>query len=563
MVAENQAKESDKLTPFIGTGLPQDTDTFTYGWLSGADLLNGYHSSQTSPLVSVDYAYENNRDLVSRVANKSMGVSKSQYDYVYDEAGRRMQRTDSPGTANKFLYNARSEVVGADMDGNSVYEDSYAYDAIGNRSSRVENGSSLSYTPNNLNQYSWVGSTSYAYDADGNLTDDGTWSYQWDGENRLVTMERKVKVANSPRVVFKYDYMGRRYQKDVFRYDTSTASFPSTPASTTTFIYDGWNLIQQVSGQTSKTFVWGLDLSQTLQGAGGVGGLLAQCEISNNPSEITVFYAVADANGNITAYVNTLGAIKGSIEYDSFGQHVATAGDIGYFPFRFSSKYYDGETGMYYYGHRYYSPVLGRWLSRDPIGERGGFNLYGFVGNRSINHIDIYGLETLQKEVEILVSKGGNSHGYNPGGYIPPSDYEDSYWTVIVSVEVACGKDDDGGKFVDFQGREAKIDFWSRSGLHAANSFIPAVFSGGMIDVDYTANVNRTNTKPTKKKACPDGTRGDIKEITLTVEIIANIESAFNILGLFDVSFSMFNPTIATEEVIFKYSCCCEEGEVK
>ena len=65
----------------------------------------------------------------------------------------------------------------------------------------------------------------------------------------------------------------------------------------------------------------------------------------------------------------------------------------GELKFRFSTKYYDEETGFYYYGYRYYDPETGRWPSRDPIQERGGVNLYGFVGNDGVNYIDYLGME--------------------------------------------------------------------------------------------------------------------------------------------------------------------------
>jgi RHS repeat-associated protein len=65
------------------------------------------------------------------------------------------------------------------------------------------------------------------------------------------------------------------------------------------------------------------------------------------------------------------------------------------FKHRFSTKYHDHESGLYYYGYRYYDPVTGRWPSRDPIGERGGINLYGFVGNSPIDAIDLLGLDVL------------------------------------------------------------------------------------------------------------------------------------------------------------------------
>ena len=57
-----------------------------------------------------------------------------------------------------------------------------------------------------------------------------------------------------------------------------------------------------------------------------------------------------------------------------------------------STKYFDDETELVYYGYRYYSPEMGRWGSRDPIGEWGGLNLYGFVGNGPMGSVDTLGL---------------------------------------------------------------------------------------------------------------------------------------------------------------------------
>lgn len=60
-------------------------------------------------------------------------------------------------------------------------------------------------------------------------------------------------------------------------------------------------------------------------------------------------------------------------------------------PFRFSTKYQDGETDLLFYGYRYYSASTGRWLTRDPLDEKGGKNLYGFVRNDSVGFLDTDG----------------------------------------------------------------------------------------------------------------------------------------------------------------------------
>jgi RHS repeat-associated protein len=121
--------------------------------------------------------------------------------------------------------------------------------------------------------------------------------------------------------------------------------------------------------QTNQSwFVYGLDLSGTLQGAGTIGGLLATVR-SGDPEPVEGFYAY-DANGNVTDLVGMDGAIAAHYEYDPYGNTVVKTGPLADAnPFRFSSKYTDGETGLYYYGYRYYQSETGRWLNRDLIEE--------------------------------------------------------------------------------------------------------------------------------------------------------------------------------------------------
>ena len=108
-----------------------------------------------------------------------------------------------------------------------------------------------------------------------------------------------------------------------------------------------------------------------------------------------------DANGNITEYVNTNGVVVARYDYDAFGRTVSMYGTMANdFKYRFSTKYFDDETGFYYYGYRYYGPEWGRWISRDPIEEEGGFNLYGFCGNDGVNKWDMLGLSSSPPEIK-------------------------------------------------------------------------------------------------------------------------------------------------------------------
>jgi len=107
------------------------------------------------------------------------------------------------------------------------------------------------------------------------------------------------------------------------------------------------------------------------------------------------YYATTDANKNITEYLDASGNIKAHYEFSPFGKVVTATGAMSSaFNYRFSSEYLDVETGLVYYNFRFYSPELGKWISRDPIEERSGYNMYTFCRNNSISNIDARGLST-------------------------------------------------------------------------------------------------------------------------------------------------------------------------
>jgi len=313
------------------------------------------------------------RDLRTEMVNTFDGSPISAFAYAYDAAGRRTERVDSGLTTNLFGYNMRSELADAIM-GTNLY--AYVYDPIGNRQLASVNEVTNLYQANELNQYTNIneGAVEPVYDPDGNLSQLGPWAYDWDGENRLIS----VASNGVPVVQNQYDYMSRRIMK-------------ATATQTNTFLYDGWNLIQERKANTSYSYVWGLDLSETLQGAGGVGGLLAM--LSPDSCLLTPAY---DANGNITDLVDTNGVVVAHYEYDPYGNTIAQSGDqADANPFRFSSKYWDGETGFYYYGYRYYSLELGRFISRDPLAQVNPRVEYRFVNNGVQNAWDYLGLMTV------------------------------------------------------------------------------------------------------------------------------------------------------------------------
>ena len=195
----------------------------------------------------------------------------------------------------------------------------------------------------------------------------------WDSGNRLTTV-----ASNGAQIVaYAYDCLGRRVKKT-----TSTAA--------TYFFYDGWNLVREIAVRGAETnvieYVWGKDLSGSFQGAGGVGGLLYE---KRNGA---IYIPYQDAFGNIMGYWDTNGVIVAEYTYDAFGRTIAQSGSMAdVFRHRFSTKYYDEETGFYYYGYRHYFPELRRWLSRDPIEEDGSVNLTSFLDNNPVANIDPLG----------------------------------------------------------------------------------------------------------------------------------------------------------------------------
>jgi len=122
------------------------------------------------------------------------------------------------------------------------------------------------------------------------------------------------------------------------------------------------------------------------------------------------FHYTFDLNGNVSEVLDSTGTIAAHYEYGPFGEVThefhSSNSHLSLLTFNFSTKYHDSETGLLYYGFRYYDPSTGRWLNRDPIAEQGGVNLYGFVGNDGVNSWDLLGM--VLNVMPFPTSKSGN-----------------------------------------------------------------------------------------------------------------------------------------------------------
>jgi RHS repeat-associated protein len=201
-----------------------------------------------------------------------------------------------------------------------------------------------------------------------------------------------VTVSNGWRSEFTYDGRGRMRVKKEFAWRSGWSL-----TNETRFVYDGMLVIQERDALNlpQVSYVRGKDLGGGLQRAGGIGGLLARVnhQLASSSSLLATTFYHCDGNGNVTGMFATNGLMVAWYLYDPYGNTLAANGPLAEANvYHFSSKAYHEPSGLYYYGYRFYSPNLQRWVNPDPIGEAGGINLYVIVGNRVTILVDPLGL---------------------------------------------------------------------------------------------------------------------------------------------------------------------------
>jgi RHS repeat-associated protein len=329
--------------------------------------------------------------------------------YGYNTAHQRTAYTNLANVYYQYSYDNIGQLKVADSSVNTE-DRGYYCDAAWNLNRRTNNGVAVTYTVDSKNQLtSDPGSASDIYDTNGNLTNRNTTvDYVYDDENRLTSFIQRT-VA---RTDFIYDGMGRLRQRNEYSW---TGAW--NLASTVYYVYDGKRVIQERATNPTVSYTRGMDLSSTLEGAGGIGGLLARSS-GYSAGNWTAHHSYhADGNGNITALVDSSQALSASYRYDPFGNTISSSGaQASANLYRFSSKEIHANSGMYYYLYRFYDPGLHRWLNRDPIDEMGfrcvrahrsvaqstlistliaGPNPFTFVRNTPVLLVDPLGLSTL------------------------------------------------------------------------------------------------------------------------------------------------------------------------
>jgi RHS repeat-associated protein len=278
----------------------------------------------------------------------------------------------------------------------------YTYDPAWNLTKTTNNTSVTTRTVNNLNQIT-VSGGSYAYDANGNRSSyTGNYStYVYDDENQLVQRYNNPSFySGATKTDFTYDGKGRLRRRIEHSWNSTFATW--IQVSETRYIYSGMLAIQERSGSNvpEVSYTRGWDLSGSMEGAGGIGGLLARSRSYSSGTWGNHDFYHADGNGNIIMMLDSSQATVATYKYDPYGNSFTASGSLASANlYRFSSKLWCGNAGLYYYGYRFYDPSLQRWLNRDPIGERGGLNLYAFTKNRPTTHLDAFGMQPIPPDM--------------------------------------------------------------------------------------------------------------------------------------------------------------------
>lgn len=347
----------------------------------------GRVTSGVNALGNLSYTYRND---TSQLVSQAVGANaKTTFAYEANLADRRLKSITNLGTRSFSYttnahglvtsivdtnlatppvsrtwtptYDAADRQTAMSLSTGELYQ--YAYDDANNITSFRRPSGTVAATYGAANQLTKLGTSVVTQDAAGNTLDDGKRTYQWDAAGRLASIGYKTQPTL--RTDFKYDGLGRR---------TAIVETSGSTVTETRYLWCGTLLCQQRDGAdlvTRRYFEEGETRTATS---------------TRNYYNRDHIGSVRNVTGVAT------GAVVGSLDYDDYGNLLASTGNAGATDFRFAGMFYHGTSGLYLTRYRPYDPSSARWLSRDPIAEGGGTNLYSYVAGNPLNATDSSGL---------------------------------------------------------------------------------------------------------------------------------------------------------------------------
>jgi RHS repeat-associated protein len=417
---------------------PQISNTpFTYSYLPNSNLI----STVTGPVHTVTNTWAADRDVLLSKENKIGATVVSSYTYTVNALG---QRTNL-ATAGMAFASSRTTAWGYDIlgqltsallkdtaTGDLIRNSYYAFDRAGNRVSEAVDGGVAKDTPNAINalirreggkgampirgqlskpsqvtingvaakvnpdnsfeggvevqagsnavtvhavdangnattrNYQVVASgggvKTLTYDLNGNLLDDGSRTFEWDPLNRLAAINYTGTTLRSE---FGYNGIGQRIR--IVEKDGTTVL-------------------------SDKRFLWCPGDPQPSQERDASNNVTKRFFGQGVQIGSANYYYTRDHLGSVREMCDSTGAVRARYAYDPWGRRTKIAGDLDA-DFGFTGHFYHSQSLLSLTLFRAYDPEFGRWLSRDPIGEQGGINLYGYALNNPVNWVDFNGLE--------------------------------------------------------------------------------------------------------------------------------------------------------------------------
>ncbi|NPV92179.1 MAG: RHS repeat-associated core domain-containing protein [Firmicutes bacterium] len=273
--------------------------------------------------------------------------------YNYYDNGNIASETSCAGSEN-YTYDSNNRLTQWTYipTSGSTVQQNYAYDAAGN----LTNKGGTSYSYNNANHITNAG---FTYDHNGNLTSDGTRTYTYNALDQLVQV-----TGGGITATYEYDYSGLRTSKTV-------------NGVTTTYSWDALGRLVKETASGSYTYY-------TYDANGNILGL-------DRASDNT-YIVHTNQRGDVVSVTDKTHTIVAQYQYDPWGTITSYTGTLNQ-PYRYAGYWYDEETGLYYLKSRYYSPTLGRFLTRDAHGyinitNPKTLNLYAYCGNNPVNRTD-------------------------------------------------------------------------------------------------------------------------------------------------------------------------------